>query len=162
MTEPALRIGGDIMAAKAVVESQATMADAPRFLQKRARVDANGERVIDISDKRARAAVLDLVQPELDRRMNMSRKLQACIPKVAAITPRGERREVAAHLESGLGAKGFRPAVYYGKVAGRRIERWSDWLLYRETPSGDYEPMGVCCLGTPIAPCASPKCARCA
>lgn len=172
MTEaPALRIdAGDIASMEKHIERQPEIADAPKWLRNRQRIEVERRPdgtlyktpVIDITDKRARDAVWEMIAPSMEAEMARSKRFTSQIPQITAVTPRGERREVAAHLEAGLGAKGFRPAVYYGKIQGRRIERWSDGLLYRETPSGDYEPMGVCCLGTPIAPCASPRCGRCA
>jgi len=161
MTEtPAFTVQGDIAAAKAVVENRPTLNDAPKFIRKRMRTDSDGNATTDISDMKARAAILDLIQPSIDKRAALARTMQASIPKVVAITPRGERREVAAHLERGLGAKGFRPVVYHGHAT--HIERGMDGLLYRETPAGDFESMGVCCLGIPLAPCSNPKCGRCA
>jgi len=167
MTEaPAVVVSGDVEAKRQLIEKQPDINDAPKWLRKRQRMETvvkpDGqvwrEPVIDISDMRARNVILEMLEPSLEREAAHARTLQARIPKVTAITPRGERRQVAAYLEGAIGAKGFRPAVYYGKAT--HIERWSDGLLYRETPTG-FEPMGVCCIGTPLTPCGNPKCARC-
>lgn len=135
---------------------------APELWRRRRVVNREtGAWVIDLENKSERLKVGEMLEPQHRDAEARGKAMQGHISQVEAVSPHGDRRMVARHLEAGLGRKGFRPAVYYGKARGRRIERWSDGLLYRETPNGGLECMNVCCVGTPIIPCKNPRCERC-
>lgn len=145
------------------IEEGPNVAERAPELWRRRRITnkATGAWVIDLETKSERMKTAEMFEDTHRAAEERGRRMQGRIPQIEAITPRGERRQVAAHLEGTLGAKGFRPAVYYGKTRRHRVERWTDGLLYRECPDGSFECMGVCCIGTPVIPCQNEKCERC-
>lgn len=151
------KITGDVKATAAAMAALPRTADVHKRFKHRLKVRRDGSWKVDLNDRRDRLAYAEMLEPSNAIQSRNARAMQAQIPMTEVLDVKGRRRLMAVDHVEAFDRRGLKKPVR----RSMHMERWSDGLLYRETPGGGMECTGKCAMSAPVIPCGNPRCEHC-
>ena len=134
--------------------------DVKHAFRGKVRQQPDGKYTVNLSTKAEIQKMLEMRRPYARAMTELSLKRAEHVEKFRARDPRGQVRDLPISQESNAIKGGFVAVASYRSHS--HVQTGPDGMLWRTTNAGkSWEPLGRCCLGTPVQPCEHPSCGAC-